>query len=78
MCIMYFQTYARAFVGFDIISSCLMHSRGSFAINIHIIGKESRANTEKPGIPNTTTCSRTRDGLSKWYASGRGEVHTEF
>jgi len=30
-----------------------MHSYWSFTISIHILGKESRAYTEKPGIPNT-------------------------
>jgi len=54
MCIMYFHTYVRAFVGFAIISNSSMHTYRSFTINIHILGKESRENTEKPGTPNKT------------------------
>jgi len=35
-----------------------MHSYGSFTINIHILDKESRANTEKPGTPNKTLTNK--------------------
>jgi len=84
MCIMYFHTYVRAFVGFDIMSNSLMHSYGSFTINIHILGKESRANTEKPGTSNKTLTHNYVQQNARWaehvvrYVSGREEVHTEF
>jgi hypothetical protein len=43
-----------------------MHSYGSFTINILILGKESRANTEKPGIPNTTLTNNYMQQNTRW------------
>jgi hypothetical protein len=38
----------------------------SFTINIHILGKENRANTEKPGIPNTTPTINYVQQNTRW------------
>jgi hypothetical protein len=43
-----------------------MHSYGSFTINIHILGKESRANTEKPGIQNTILTNNYVQQNTRW------------
>ena len=61
--------------GFYIISNCSMHSYGSFTINIHILGTESRANTEKPGIQKTTLTNNYVQQNTRWaeHVVGIGE-----
>jgi hypothetical protein len=43
-----------------------VHFYGSFAINIHILGKESRANIEKPDIQNTTLTNNYVQQNTRW------------
>jgi hypothetical protein len=43
-----------------------MHSYGSFTVNIHILGKQSRAYTENPGIPNTPLTINYVQQNTKW------------
>jgi hypothetical protein len=66
MCIMYFNTYARASVGIDAISTCLMHGCGSFTINIHMLRKESTANTEKSDKPYVTPTNNYVQHNTRW------------
>jgi len=43
-----------------------MDSYGPFTINIHILGKESRANTEKRGIQNTNLTNNYAQQNTRW------------
>jgi len=43
-----------------------MHSYGSFTINIHILGKVSRANTENPGTPSKTLTNNYVQQNARW------------